>query len=104
MKQYCCSSFRINSIFPNPMFHLFILWPLDLWDPFYKANVLNVDNDSNGSYTMVRIGEHTITKAIFRESLKPDGWLSSFVIDAQCEIWRSQWPDKKIILTTFAYL
>ncbi|XP_021320615.1 uncharacterized protein LOC110437004 isoform X2 [Sorghum bicolor] len=80
------------------------LWALDLWDPFYKANVLNVDNDSNGSYTMVRIGEHTITKAIFRESLKPDGWLSSFVIDAQCEIWRSQWPDKKIILTTFAYL
>lgn len=101
MKRYCCSSFQINSIFPNPMFHLFRIWPLDLWDPFYEANVLNVDNDSHGSHIIVQIGDHTITKATFSKSLKPDGWMSSFVLDAQCEIWRSQWPDK-IILTTFA--
>ncbi|RCV40664.1 hypothetical protein SETIT_9G073500v2 [Setaria italica] len=50
---------------------------------------------------MVQIGDHMVTKTTFRESLKPDGWMSSFVMDAQCEIWRSQWPDK-IILTNYA--
>jgi hypothetical protein len=83
------------------MFHLFRIWPLDLWDPFYEENVLNADIDSDDITTMVQIGDHEITKATFSKSLKPDGWMSSFVMDAQCEIWRLQWPDK-IILTTFA--
>jgi hypothetical protein len=55
----------------------------------------------NGSHTIVQIGDHSITKYVFSESLKPDGWLSLFVMDAQFEFWRSQWPDK-IFITNFA--
>jgi hypothetical protein len=48
----------------------------------------------------MQIGDHDVTKFVFSESLKPDGWLSSFVMDVQCEVWCSHWS-AKIFLTNF---
>ncbi|KAL6615709.1 hypothetical protein ACP70R_037979 [Stipagrostis hirtigluma subsp. patula] len=71
-------------------------------DEFYSSHILSKEKweekDFEQKYVVdlygIRISEYQ-----FVQSMKPTGWLSNFIIDAVCAIWREEeeWRDKIIL-------
>ncbi|CAM0149308.1 unnamed protein product [Urochloa decumbens] len=71
-------------------------------DEFYSSHILSKEKweekDFEQKYVVDLYGIR-ISEYLFVQSMKPTGWLSNFIIDVVCAIWREEeeWRDKIIL-------
>jgi hypothetical protein len=70
-------------------------------EEFYSKFLSKVDWEQErfGRNVAVSLYDIPISEYHFVQSMKPKGWLSNFIVDMQCCIWREkeEWQDKIIL-------
>lgn len=96
--------FRFFPLYYNTVFLIkawFFFRYKDL-DEFYSKHIMSKadwEQKHFGNKAAVDINGITISEHDFVKSMKLNGWISNFIVDVQCSIWREEeeWKDKIIL-------